>query len=89
MVGIPNYFRAFKSAVSLKPEAEAGEGVRLTDFRAFKSAVSLKRGGAEAADGGGGLFPRLQKRGLIEAVLFTFRKEDGMRISAPSIARSH
>ncbi len=37
-------------------------------FRAFKSAVSLKQGDLAAGAFEAVLFPRLQKRGLIEAL---------------------
>ncbi len=60
-------FRAFKSAVSLKRGFRGGGGLRGWDFRAFKSAVSLKQPGVFGGAGAGVLFPRLQKRGLIEA----------------------
>ena len=61
-------FRAFTGAVSLKPNREADTGrAVLADFRAFTGAVSLKpivdprRTDLEAK------FPRLHRRGLIEA----------------------
>ena len=60
-------FRAIKSAVSLKHARSAGFGRGLADFRAIKSAVSLKRHNPRVRVSLSVLFPRHQKRGLIEA----------------------
>ncbi len=62
------HFRAFKSAVSLKLVRQCGRLVRRFHFRAFKSAVSLKQDGFSASGKLDAIFPRLQKRGLIEAI---------------------
>ncbi len=62
-------FRAFNGAVSLKPADPDPPLAILRDFRAFNGAVSLKHGAARGTGAaGGGKFPRLQRRGLIEAV---------------------
>ncbi len=61
-------FRAFKSAVSLKHGLRRPRTLQRIDFRAFKSAVSLKRHTAGGCGGQAAIFPRLQKRGLIEAM---------------------
>ncbi len=60
-------FRAFKSAVSLKQAFARGAGAAAGYFRAFKSAVSLKQVDFLPIVEIDTEFPRLQKRGLIEA----------------------
>ena len=62
-----SYFRAIKSAVSLKPAVVQKTVEEWLNFRAIKSAVSLKHCHADAWLAAAGEFPRDQKRGLIEA----------------------
>ena len=68
MLGIKVYFRAFIGAVSLKLGGRRAWAGVPSDFRAFIGAVSLKHGDAGRGVGLPVPFPRLHRRGPIEAV---------------------
>ena len=65
--GIDNDFRAFIGAVSLKRHQEQAGVFVPAYFRAFIGAVSLKRCAARRFPRSCRPFPRLHRRGLIEA----------------------
>ena len=83
------YFRAFIGAVSLKQSILARSRAMESHFRAFIGAVSLKLPLRASIPGAAGSFPRLHRRGLIEAMMWATRPRRPRQISAPSSARSH
>ena len=87
--GYPSNFRAFIGAVSLKQFTVAGFGNTVSHFRAFIGAVSLKPGQFSLPARGSTAFPRLHRRGLIEAFYRCVATHVEREISAPSSARSH
>ena len=82
-------FRAFTGAVSLKRDLFLVILGRRVDFRAFTGAVSLKHVRCLLRFAPSVQFPRLHRRGLIEAVRLVEWPRVLRRISAPSQARSH
>ncbi len=62
-------FRAFNGPVSLKRRIRNPEGCQGDDFRAFNGPVSLKLACGGLSSFVNGIFPGLQRPGLIEANL--------------------
>ena len=60
-------FRGFTAAASLKPAHESGWVGCPWSFRGFTAAASLKPPRARPGPGDSVAFPRLHRRGLIEA----------------------
>ena len=74
------YFRAFIGAVSLKLDGVAHLAGARGYFRAFIGAVSLKQARLDAMRSMAGEFPRLHRRGLIEALIVRWKR----RLDAPN-----